>query len=58
MSGGMRTILQVTKYTGVPHQLLYAEGRSKFLSKKVLKMPVLEKLLLGANLQVMFHLLK
>ena len=48
----MRKILQVTKYTGVPRQMLYAEGLSKFLSKKVLKTPILEKLLLGANLQV------
>ena len=39
----------------VPHQMLYAKGLSKFVSKKFRKTPVLEKLLLGSNLQGMFH---
>ena len=33
MSDGMRTILQVTKYMGVAHQMLFAKDSSEFVSK-------------------------
>ena len=54
MNEGMRTILQVTKYTDVLRQILFAKGK-KVCFKMFLKMSILEKLLLGANLQVEFH---
>ena len=34
ISDGMRKILQVTKCTGIPCQMLFAEGLSKFVSKR------------------------
>ena len=33
MSGGKCTILQVTKCTGIPHQILHAKGSSEFVLK-------------------------
>ena len=33
MNGGKRTILQVTKCTGIPRQMLYAKGSSEFVLK-------------------------
>ena len=33
MSGGKHTVLQVTKCTGIPRQILYAKGSSEFVLK-------------------------
>ena len=44
MSGDKRMILQVTKCTGIPRQLLFAKGSSEFaFYKKLLKTSILEK---------------
>ena len=53
MNDGMRTIVQVTKCTDVLRQMFFAKGK-KVCFKMFLKMSILEKLLLGANLQVNF----
>ena len=51
MSGDKRMILQVTKCTGIPRQLLFAKGSSEFAFKKFLKTSILEK-----QVQVFFFL--
>ena len=59
MSGRKRTILQVTKCTGTPSQMLFAKGSSdRVWFKKFLKTPILEKLLSDTDLQIKFHKLK
>ena len=54
MSDRMGTILQVTKCAGVSRQMSFAKRLSEFF-QKVFKTSILERLLLGANLQVKFH---
>lgn len=53
MSGDKRMILQVTKCTGIPRQLLFAKGSSEFAFKKFLKTSILEK-----QVQVFFFILQ
>ena len=55
MINGMHKIFQVTKWMGVLHQMLFAEGSAEFVSKKSLKWLALEKLLGGTSLQFKFH---
>lgn len=55
MSNGMSKMFEVTKCMGVLRQNLFAEGLAEFVSKKFLRSSILEKLLLGASLQVKFH---
>lgn len=55
MSNGMSKMFEVTKCMGVLRQMLFAEGLAEFVSRKFLRSPILEKLLLGASLQVKFH---
>ena len=55
MSNGMSKMFEVTKCMGVLCQMLFAEGLAEFVSKKFLRSSILEKLLLGASLQVKFH---
>ena len=53
MKDGMRSILQVPKCTDVLRQMFFVKGK-RVCFKIFLKMSMLEKLLLGANLQVKF----
>ena len=53
MNDGMRTILQVTNCTDVLRQMFFAKGK-RVCFKMFLKISILEKQLLGANLQVKF----
>lgn len=55
MSNGMSKMFEVTKCMGVLRQMLFGEGLAEFVSKKFLRSSILEKLLLGASLQVKFH---
>ena len=55
MSDCMGTILQVTKCTGVPCQMLFAQGLSEFFFNSFQKHRYWKKLLLDTDLQVKFY---